>query len=141
MHELPSAERARVVHRLGLALHGEPAVLFAYLFGSFAEPSRFHDIDVAVYLDDRRVDSRHFLDEEVRLAAMLEASAGLPVDVVILNGAPIGLRMAAFRGRMLYSRDEALRLSIVERTALTYMDLAHLFRQSLADLLTPGRAE
>lgn len=109
-HGLSAAEREEVIARLAGTLAGDGAVLFAYL---------------------------DFLAATLRLAGVLEHMAGLPVDVAVLNGAPLGLRMAAVRGRLILSRDEAARLSFVEQTSLQAMDTAYLRSRSLHDLLQP----
>lgn len=136
-HGLSVAEREEVITRLAGTLAGEGAVLFAYLFGTFVEEGPFGDIDVAVFLDERCCDPGDFLAATLRLAGVLEHMAGLPVDVAVLNGAPLGLRMAAVRGRLILSRDEAARLSFVEQTSLQAMDTAYLRSRSLHDLLQP----
>lgn len=78
------------------------------------------------------------LASQLDLAAALAEAAGMPVDVVILNDEPLGLRMTAVRGHPVLSRDEHRRLAYVERTCLEAMDMAHMARQSLRDLLGPG---
>ena len=125
-------ERTR---RLAEALAREEAVLFAYVFGSFAEGRAFEDVDVAVFIGPERTGGMDLLSFQLDLAARLEEGAGLPVDVVLLNEAPLGLRAAALRGRLLHSRDEARRMSLLERTGLEVMDMAFLARESLRDLL------
>lgn len=135
VRSLPAVEKDRLVERLGDALAREKPVAFSYLFGSFVELDRFRDIDVAVYLDEELCPPANFLDEHLRLTGLLEKAAGLPVDVVVLNDAPLGLRMAAVRGRVLASRQEEARLAFVERTCLEHMDMEPLLRSGLKDLL------
>ncbi|MDR7454022.1 MAG: hypothetical protein QN174_11665 [Armatimonadota bacterium] len=69
------------------------------------------------------------------LMARIERAIGIAADVVVLNDAPSGLRMAAVRGRLLCSRDDDRRLRFVESTALQAMDMAVLARESLRALL------
>lgn len=137
---LPPPAQAEIAARLAAALAREEAVLFAYLFGSFAENRPCEDVDVAVFLDESLVSEDERLGFTLRLAGELDrilAPEGLTADVAVLNEASLGLRLAAVRGRVLVSRDEARRLRFTEDTALQAMDTAHLRRESLRDLLRP----
>jgi hypothetical protein len=78
---------------------------------------------------------------QLDLTGKLESALGLPVDVVIANNAPLDLKMAAIRGRVIHSRDAAARLAFVERTTLQAMDTAHLRRRALRDLLHVGHQD
>jgi predicted nucleotidyltransferase len=135
---LAEADRQLVAHRLAGRLGEVESALCAYLFGSFVEGGTFEDVDVAVLLDPDVAAVSDLLAFQLELAAALEKAAGLPVDVILLNDAPLGLRMAAVRGRLLLSRDEHRRLAYVEQTCLQAMDMAHMTRQSLQELLVPG---
>jgi hypothetical protein len=59
-----------------------------------------------------------------------------PVDVRVLNQAPFGFRYHVFRGRLLFSRDEALRTHVVERTVSRYLDLKPLRQRALKEAMT-----
>lgn len=137
-HHLAPSDRERVLDRVAGSLAAEGAVLFAYVFGSFVEDRAFGDVDVAIFLDSERCPDASLLSLQLDLAGRLEEAAGLPVDAVLLNDAPLGLRMAAVRGRVVHSRDEARRLTFVEATCLQAMDMAYLLRESLRDLLGSG---
>lgn len=137
-HELAEADRQQVAQRLAGRLGEVESAIFAYLVGSFAEGRAFEDVDVAVLLDPGAAAAADLLAFQLDLAAALEEAAGLPVDIILLNDAPLGLRMGAVRGRLLLSRDEHRRLAYVERTCLEAMDMAHMARQSLRELLVPG---
>ncbi|MGH2453016.1 MAG: nucleotidyltransferase domain-containing protein [bacterium] len=132
---LPPEERERRTLRLAEVLAREEVVLFAYLLGSFIEGRAFEDVDVAVFLNPAHRDALDPLSVQLDLAARLEEAIGLPVEVVLLNDAPLGLRAAALRGRLLDSRDEAGRVALLKRTGLARMDMAFLARESLRDLL------
>lgn len=125
--------------RIGEVLAQEDCVLFAYLFGSFLEGRPFEDVDLGVFVESVRCPSGSLLDAQLWLATRMEREIRLPVDVVVLNDAPLGLCLIALRGRLVYSRDENLRLAFIERTSLQAMDTAYLRRQSLRDLLSPSR--
>lgn len=128
--------REAVLARIAEALERDGSILFAYCFGSFAEGSDFADVDLAVYVDPGKMGGgEDLLKKEIDLTASAERAGGIPADVVILNTASLGLRMAAIRGRLIYSRDESRRLEFVEITSSEYMDTAFLRRESLRDVL------
>lgn len=127
--------REAVLARIAEALERDGSILFAYCFGSFAEGRDFADVDLAVYSDPDKAGGEDLLKKEIDLTAAAERAGGIPADVVILNTASLGLRMAAIRGRLVYSRDESRRLEFVEITSSEYMDTAFLRRESLRDVL------
>lgn len=123
--------------------------MFAYVYGSFLEDRPFRDVDVAVYLEGIAEPKMSLFAMD--LARELEKSLSLvlsgaetdrggdrspPVDVRVLNQAPLGFRYHVFRGRLLFSRDEALRTHVVERTVSHYLDLKPLRQRALKEAMT-----
>ena len=127
------AEREVVLEAIQSAVEADPAVLFAYVYGSFLTDCPFHDVDVAVYLDP--ADPRATCSFLPDLASDLESVVHLPMDVRVLNQAPLGFRYHVFRGKLLYSRDESLRVACVERTVGRYLDIEPLRRQALKEAM------
>ncbi len=104
--ELGPEEREEAAKKLAEALRREERVALAFLFGSFLE-GVFRDVDVAVYISGEvdLLDAAAYAEE---LSSRLTTLVGLPVDVVVLNFAPIWLRKRAFSGRELVVKDELL---------------------------------
>lgn len=98
-------------------------ILFAYLHGSFVACKRFSDIDVAIYLrevPDTILD--YELDMEIALGNAVD---GIPVDVRILNGAPLSFRYNVVKsGVPLVVKDDDERAEFQERTVAHYFDFA-----------------
>jgi predicted nucleotidyltransferase len=109
-------------------LESRPGVRFAYAFGSFLQSDAFHDIDVAVWLND---DSDRHADLE--LAVALSRVTRLPVDVRVANRAPVSFLFRMLRGRPLVVHDELYLADLIERTARTYHDQAPLVRRATFD--------
>ncbi len=61
-------------------------MLFAYIFGSFVSLRPFSDIDIGICLDK---EPENTMDMEFELENGLEEKLRLPVDVRILNMAPL----------------------------------------------------
>lgn len=135
-HQKMPEEREAIVATLKRVLEAQPDIQFAYLYGSFLEDLPFHDVDIAVYLGE----STDFTDRALELAevaerALREAGCPLPVDVRVLNAAPLGFRYHVFRGRLLMSRDEDLRAREVTRTLTMYLDIRPLIRSALKEAI------
>lgn len=108
-------------------------VEFAYIYGSFPEDWGFHDIDVAVYLT--RTEHVDPLECEMSIASMLEQRIRLPVDVRVLNHAPNSFCYEVTRGEVIFSRDEEMRFSFVERTWNKYLDFKPVMESILHELV------
>jgi predicted nucleotidyltransferase len=125
---LDREEREAVLASLARALSARADVSFATVFGSVLQPYPFRDIDIAVWISgepDASVD--------LELAAALTRLAGVPVDVRVVNQAPVTFLYHALRGRPLSVRDENLLTGLIERTARRYHDMAPLVRQATHD--------
>jgi len=119
---------AAKVQELKDQLTGRKDIIFAYLHGSFVQGEEFQDVDVAVFLADGAPRSTDDIEYEISLSLRLEKELGLPVDVKILNNAPLSFRYHASRGTLLLTRDESVRESFLNRTWGEYFDFLPLSR-------------
>jgi len=97
-------------------------VRFAYLFGSFTLEGSFEDIDVAVYVTPDILQHTDALTLSFDLADTLEQAVGLPVDVVVLNTAPLALQFEAARGEPLMARCWEELADFAEQVTLRWWD-------------------
>ena len=105
-----------------------PAIIFAYVYGSILDSTSVHDVDVGLYLDDSQLSRQsEILDT---LTDRVVAAIALPVDVRILNAAPVSFLFHVFRGCLLLSRDEGLLTDFLENVPRQYLDIAPLLRQA-----------
>jgi len=131
-----SAEKKILTHeKLSRLLMQEPSVVFAYLFGSFLESSSFRDLDLALFVDPTVIPN--LVSFEQNLGTKLELSIRLPVDLVLLNEAPLSLKFHITKGHLLFSQDENVRLQFLERTWIQYWDFQHIRRQMMWQILDP----
>lgn len=114
-------------------LEARAEIIFAYLHGSFAEGLPFHDVDVAVHLDPAL--ATDIFDYEMNLSVELTRAFRFPVDVHVLNGAPLGFQHSVLQGEVLLVRDEDELTDFIERVALEYTDFAYLGRLYLQEVL------
>ncbi|BAF60280.1 predicted nucleotidyltransferases [Pelotomaculum thermopropionicum SI] len=137
---LTPAEKKKIKSILKKELTGHKEIIFAYLHGSFVLPVPCGDVDVAVYLEETALPQKHW-DYEGNLEAPLERLVSMPIDVQILNCAPIALRYHATCGKVLLSKNELTRYTFLEKTWREYFDYQPLFRAYLHDLLDDGQDE
>jgi predicted nucleotidyltransferase len=128
LHRLDAGDRRQVRERLRDVLAADSQVMFAFVFGSFAEDRPFHDIDVGIYVNRDRGASADV--DLPGLETRLSAVAGFPVDLVVLNDRPVTFLYHVFRGEVLVARDEAQLIGILEKTMRLYFDIAPLLRQA-----------
>ncbi|MGQ9487752.1 MAG: nucleotidyltransferase domain-containing protein [Armatimonadota bacterium] len=133
-YDLKSEEREQIARQIAGLLEGCEDVVFAYLHGSFAEDLPFGDIDVAVYVQEDRVPRHRLLPWSFHLAGELEKQIGLPVDVQVLNTAPLGFQHSVTNGRVVFSRDEEFRYTWVERVWIAVMDFEYHACQMLKEV-------
>jgi predicted nucleotidyltransferase len=126
----PEAREA-LVRRLKAELEKEPAVAFAYLYGSLLDSEAVHDVDVCLYLRESETERGSAIASA--LSTWLSIIAGVPVDIRVLNEAPLSFVYHVLRGRLLVCHDENLLTSKLEDVARRYLDLAPLLHQGTKD--------
>lgn len=119
--------KEELIKRISHTLSAIENLVFAYIHGSFIEGGSFRDIDVAVY---SAMPARE-LDFESDLSYELTEKTGYPVDVKMLNNAPVAFQMAVLqKGRLILSREEEVRTGFIENVGSRYREYAH-FRNIL----------
>jgi len=106
IYDLSREEKEEIKSSLVKNLQKEDSIKFAYIYGSFLK-SKFHDIDIAVYLgevDDKKEILDFELEKEVELSKMLK----IPVDIRVINNAPAHSCYKVIKdGKLLFSKDES----------------------------------
>ena len=115
-------------------LQGRPEVRFAILYGSAAEGGPYRDLDVAVWVDRALVPPAAELDYAFDLAGELERDLPCPVDVRVINDAPLPFRYNVSRGVKLLVNDAACYYDFLEWTRKLYWDFEPVLLQYLRDL-------
>jgi uncharacterized protein len=106
-------------------LRSNKDVLFAYLFGSFAKncPKPLSDIDIAVYLDcnDHAQARFNIIGELISIFKTDE------IDLVVLNSAPLGLKMRILKPRYILADNAPFNRHIYESiTMRSYFDFVEI---------------
>lgn len=124
-------QREELIKRLERGLRDREEIAFAYLYGSFAEDISFHDIDVGIYLSGIEHEESTFYS--IALSQTLCNEMKLPVDVRVLNFAPVLFVYHIIRGILIFDRNEDLRVHLVEETVRKYLDLKPMIHKGIKE--------
>ncbi len=138
MRQVNIDEKDALISKLRSFFEKREELIFAYIYGSFAEGLAFRDIDVAVYVNEQAVPKDKALDYGLKISAQGEMEIRVShLDVRVINYAPVGLKYYATKGILLFSKNEELRCDFLENTWKLYFDLLPKRKQILLDLVTP----
>jgi len=126
-YQMSLDEKQKVAETLKEGLSSQREVLFAFIYGSFNDYTKnlpFHDIDVGVYVTkmDEKQSVYYSLDLSDRFSSLLK----VPVDVRVLNFAPVTFCYHAIQGQLIVNKDDDLRSDFVERVIRIYLDMKPL---------------
>ncbi|MEA3361102.1 MAG: nucleotidyltransferase domain-containing protein [Thermodesulfobacteriota bacterium] len=96
--------RIQLIRKITNYINSIDSVLFAYIFGSFARGEAFSDIDIGIYMKD--VIEEATMDIEFEMEDKVEKIIGYPVDVRVLNMAPVSFVFQVIRDGMLIRDDD-----------------------------------
>jgi predicted nucleotidyltransferase len=138
-YKITPEEKEKIISAFKDRLEKYNEIIFAYIFGSFIdnESSFFRDIDIGVYVNEDVVLQKQFLDYAMNLSLELESLfKKYPVDVVVMNNAPLSLISKITQGEMLFVRDEDLWGDFVTKAWSLYHDHAISSREILKDMVS-----
>jgi len=114
-----------ILKKLKLAFLKDKDIIFAYLFGSAVSQKGFNlksDVDIAVFLDEKRVQDN--FEKRLKLMGATEKAISKETEVVILND----IQSIFFKfvilseGKLIFERDHSLRLEFELKTIRDYFD-------------------
>lgn len=122
LNKVDKETRQRIVEDLNGRLSSIKGLVFAYLHGSFAEGGNFRDIDIAIYTS---FPARE-LEFESDLSYELTEKTGYPVEIKVINKAPVAFQMAVLRkGRVLFSTSDEIRTDFIENAGRRFREYIH----------------
>jgi len=131
----PMIDIDQLLADLARILSSRPEILFAYLHGSVLTGGNPRDIDVAVFLRLESPAADDPIETAIELSLYVEKRIGLiPVDVKVLNGAPVAFQFAAVSGRLIFSQDEDRRVDFLASTWGEYFDFKPLADRYLREV-------
>jgi predicted nucleotidyltransferase len=115
-------------------LAARPEVRFALLYGSAARGTRFRDLDIGVFVDRADVPAAAEFAYAFALADDLAALIPYPVDVRVINDAPLPFRYNVSRGFPLAINDRRALVTFLARTWDDFLDFRPIAMQYLKEL-------
>jgi predicted nucleotidyltransferase len=112
-------------------LQSMPDILFAYLFGSFGRGKQLplSDVDIAVYFKDPAVVQEKKMEI---LGALIDILQTDEIDLVVLNSAPLPLRMRILESkRVIVDHEPFVRHHYESLTMREYFDFSILEKEIL----------
>ena len=120
---VPGEQIEKIKQVLNQYLEKENDILFASLHGSFAEGRPFRDIDIAVFVEEAKLSKEKTLDFEISLSIKLEESIKMPIDVKIINYAPLAFQYCSTAGVVLMCRENDLRVDFLTKMGSLYRNV------------------
>lgn len=114
-------------------------IVFAIVYGSAAEGRPFQDVDVAVWVNEACLTQRDHYAYVFELADELERLIPYPVDVRLINDAPLPFRYNVSRGQPILARDGEALADFLSRTWDEYFDFEPVAMKYLEYLRTAPR--
>lgn len=130
---LTAKQKEKISKEISLVLNGYPNILFAYVFGSFAVEKSFKDIDIGIFISDQVPNG---LDFELDLERNIEEKIDIPVDVRILNRAPLSFCFNVIKDKIVVlDHDDVRRSDFEGLTFKKYADYKHLRDEYLREIV------
>lgn len=136
----------KIAEKITQSLSEKPGIRFAYLFGSFLSRDDFEDIDVGIFLDPQIIPGIDTLRYELELSIELEDHIKpgktfkryIPIDIKVINDAPVTFRYSVSTGKLLFSKDENTREEFLCRTWQEYFDFQYILDTYYKEVIHAG---
>lgn len=134
--QMSPAQKQQTVQTLKKILSPRKEIKFAFIYGSFNEYTGeenlpFHDIDVGVHVSDMK--EKESVYYALDLSEHLSSSIKVPVEVHVLNFAPVTFLYHVIRGQLIIDNDEDARCEFMERVIRHYLDMKPLLSRSIKE--------
>jgi predicted nucleotidyltransferase len=131
---LIAKEKDIVLGRITKILQQKDYILFAYIFGSFASDNDFNDIDIGIFIT--RKDMQSPLQTEFDIERELEDTIKIPVDVRIINHAPLSFIYHVLKtGVVIVDKDKSTRSDFEGLIYKKYFDFQYVRREYLREII------
>jgi hypothetical protein len=132
-HTLSEVSRRRLAALIADRLAGlSDNILAAYVFGSFVEDKPYSDIDLGLLMLN---DPGNPVVLEIDFETEIEKITGCPVDIRILNGAPLSFCQQVIRtGEVILDTDPNIRADFEGRILKKYFDFSRFRTQYIREV-------
>jgi len=128
-----SSGKEEVIKKIEGFLKSRGEIVFAYLFGSFAEEEIFNDLDVGIYVDENSNLARGIF-YEIELSNELEEIIRIPVDIIVLNKASHLMVHRASKGVLIKNEDDNVRADIITKHWRIYWDFQSKIQEHVLEM-------
>ncbi len=134
-YSVDASELKEWLARMARELEGVPGLVAAVLYGSAAEGLPFRDLDVALIVDREVCPQERDWDLENALADRLSPLVPVPLDIHVVNDAPLALRYNVTRGQPFWVSDPERYADFMEQSWDLYLDFAPVSRRYLEEMV------
>jgi len=127
--KISSSVKSQIYSKVEHILSEKNMVLFAFVYGSFNDISDnlpFHDIDIGIYTTG--MDSKTAVYYSLELSHELSKSTGFPVEVRVINSAPIPFLFHVIQGKLIVNKDDDAVTGFMEYVMRRYLDMKPLLQ-------------
>ncbi len=129
-----STEKKEIIRTISDILRAKEYIIFAYIFGSFTSEDIFEDVDVGIFVSVERLQSP--IKIELETENELEDTVRIPVDVRIINNAPLSFVYNILkRNIVIVDKDKLLRADFEGLIYKKYFDFQHLRKEYLREII------
>jgi uncharacterized protein len=134
-YTLSQQVKADLLAKISAFIARRAEIGFAFLYGSFLTDEFFRDIDLGIFL--ALMPSGGFSAYEISLSYQLEAELkfSFPVEVKIINDAPVSFSFQVICGKVIFCRDDDRLTDFMEATVRKYLDFAPLRRHYIREAM------
>lgn len=131
---LSRKEKDALIGKISDILKTKEDMTFAYIFGSFVSEDYFKDIDIGIFISSQRLISP--LRIELEMESELQDAIHIPVDVRIINNAPLPFVYNILKsGHLIADKNQALRSDFEGLVYKKYFDFRHLRNEYLREII------
>lgn len=128
------ANKRDLIEKAAAVLQPKEYILFAYIFGSFIAETSVNDIDIGLFIHGENPKSLLTLEFELELE--LENTIGFPVDIRIINNAPVSFIYNVLKsGVVIVDKNISLRADFEGLICKKYFDYKHLRDEYLREII------
>jgi uncharacterized protein len=132
--KLSAKEKEGLIKKILDILKAKEYILFAYTFGSFVSEGRFKDVDVGIFVSS--VGNEPPLKLELKLEGEIGEAIHVPVDIRIINNAPVPFVYNVLKGGMvIVDKNKSLRSDFEGLIYKKYFDFQHLRNEYLREII------
>ena len=131
-HTVKIIQKQSILKNIAVIMKRHREIILAYVFGSFIHGDTFSDIDIGVLTDK---EMRSCLEFEFDLEIEIEDDINYPIDVRVLNNAPLSFCQNVIRdGSVILERDRNVHADFMGNILKQYFDFAPFRRKYLQEV-------